>query len=190
MTRASHRLWLCALCAAWSTAAAGCGVGLDDDCSTSTEWKLLDARDVRVEGRLRLEYRMVLTITAEGASSEARDELRTAPLRFSVSPGDVRVGSVGFSTADGSDVTYESSIYAGWYIAYLENAMGGCGDGECSREFLAWAEVGGEGLVDVRSDLAIPVTNCGEKGAWLRFDVERTDPPDASTAPLDGGVGP
>lgn len=191
MTRASHRLWLCALCVLGAAVPAGCllMLGDPDDCDTSTGWVVLDARDLRVEGRLRLEYRIVLTITREGASSEAHDELRTASLELMVSPGDV--GRVGFSGADGSDVPYESYTSAGWYIASLENAMVDCGERECSREFLVWAEVVGERLADVRGRLTIPVEDCGENDGWLQFEAERiADPPDASTAPPDGGVGP
>lgn len=202
MRRAPHRLRLVTLFAVATLAAAGCtgsGCGPSGECANDTRWELLDERDLRVERwHSRLEYRIVLTITAEGASSEARDELRTASqLAFTVSPPDgagrgyVRVDRVGFSGVDGSDLVYESYTYVGQHIAYLESAMGGCGEGECTREFLAWAEIAGEGLMDVRSNLTVLSPNCGESGAWLRYEVERVaDLPDASTAPPDGGTRP
>lgn len=136
----------------------------------------------------RVEYRIVLTITGEGAASEVGDALRTASvLRFGLNldRGRVAVFGTGLARADGTEISYTA---AGSGVL-LENALGDCGEGECSREFRFWAGVAGEGALSASGSLKIPVGSCSDGGP-PRFWSEVEHVSNTPEAPPDGGVAP
>jgi hypothetical protein len=151
-----------------------------DDCYSNSVWEFASSASERVQPwESRIEHRIVLTLTADGAASGAAEELRTGlQFWFLVGPASegVRVRDVGLLRADGSELVIDAYATEGdGYRIYSEGMLSDC-VGECVREFLAWAEVTGEGFASYSGSLAIPNDTCGEHATWLHVEVERIWP--------------
>lgn len=154
------------------------GCGLDPGCTNFSQWNSdLDPRPIVDSGANRLEYHLFVLLTAAGASSTGGNALRTAAsLSFDVGlaplPSDATIARVGLSRSDGSGVVYDSHVEARRRSVVFENALDGCGQGECVREFVGWAELANvsppAAAFDVSSQLSAPASNCGVPDrAWL-----------------------
>lgn len=170
--------------------AGGCVWG-SDDCPTNLSWLALEDPQLAVGSapESRVEHRVVLNLTPEGATSQAADALRKeSRLTFYVAPGardeDELIEAAGIVDADGVAVASGSVVAPGEYLASFTSPLSDCPPGEaCTREVSTWADVSVlmEGArIYARILIETPYVEAGEchvpAADWLRVDVERLPP--------------